>query len=63
MVSFRVPTDLAPRISALIASIKLGEARVRESDGNIMVEALEGRLRGLANRAPALVRMVLGKLQ
>lgn len=55
VISFRVPTERARGIVGLIASIKLAEARCGESDGTVLGEALEQRLRGLSNRSPGVI--------
>ena len=61
VISFRVPTERARGIIGLIASIKLVEARCGDSDGTVLGEALEQRLRGLSNRSPAVVEDTLRK--
>ena len=63
VISFRVPTERARGIVGLIASIKLAEARCGESDGTVLGEALEQRLRGLSNRSPGVVEDTLRKWQ
>lgn len=59
VIAFRAPKKLAVQISSLLATIKLVERRCGESDSSVLMEALERRVRGLANEQPQIVEHVL----
>jgi hypothetical protein len=62
VISFRVPKAEATQIAGLLSAIKLAERRVGEPDGNLLIEALKQRLRGLANHSPQIVQQTLRSL-
>ena len=62
VVAFRVSKKLAVQISSLLATIKLIEGRCGDADSDLLVEALEQRIRGLANQQPQIVEHVLRSL-
>ncbi len=59
VMSFRVGKKRGAQIVSLLAAIKLADQRVDDLDSDVLVEALEQRLRSLANRSPRLVAQVL----
>jgi hypothetical protein len=59
VISFRVAKRRGTHIAALLAAIKLADQRSHDPDSAVLVEALEQRLRGLANRNPQLVERML----
>ncbi|TAJ41399.1 MAG: hypothetical protein EPO55_05550 [Reyranella sp.] len=59
MIGFRVARQRAVKITGLLAAIKLAEQRTRDPDSDVLMGALEHRLRGLANRHPRIVERTL----
>ena len=59
VISFRVPKKQAADITAFLSTIRLTERRVDDPDGDLLVDALEQRLRGLQNQQPQLIEEVL----
>jgi hypothetical protein len=62
VISFRAPKKLAVQIGSVLSAIKLVEQRVGDADSAVLMDALEQRLRGLANRQPQLVEQTLRAL-
>jgi hypothetical protein len=52
VLSIRVSEHQRDLIRGLLAAIRCAERRVHSPEGDILLEALEQRLRGLANQMP-----------
>ena len=58
VISVRASKEQAVRIAGLISAIRLGDQALDETDASVIVEALERRVRQLANRAPSVLKLV-----
>lgn len=59
VVGVRMEKRRAIQFGSLIAAIKLADQRTNDLDADILLEALEHRLRALANRNPQIVERTL----
>lgn len=59
VIGFRVAKHRAVRINGLLAAIKLADQRTDDLDSDVLMEALEHRLQGLANRNLQIVERAL----
>lgn len=57
VISVRASKEQSARIVGLISAIRLGDQTLDETDASVIVEALERRVRQLANRAPQLLKL------
>ena len=57
MVSIRASKEQVVRVAGLISAIRLGDQAPDETDASVIVEALERRVRELANRAPQVLKL------
>lgn len=57
VISVRASKEQAARIAGLISAIRLGDQALDETDASVIVEALERRVRQLANRAPQVLKL------
>lgn len=57
MISVRASKEQAVRIAGLISAIRLGDQTLDETDASVIVEALERRVRQMANQAPQVVKL------
>jgi hypothetical protein len=57
VVSVRASKEQVVRIAGLISAIRLGDQTLEETDASVIVEALECRVRQLANRAPQVLKL------
>lgn len=57
VISVRASKEQAIRIAGFISAIRLGDQTLDETDASVIVEALERRVRQLANRAPSVLKL------
>lgn len=57
VMSVRASKEQAVRIAGLISAVRLGDQTMEETDASVIVEALERRVRQLANRAPQVLKL------